>query len=230
MKNLIYSFISFIIIVFISSQISSAQISRNPDPGRPVSRIPRPADGSNIPDRNRDNKIENTKERKNPPPQVNTPVNTKPEAHPEPPAMNPVYPHPLKPPKYIPKPGPVIIELQPEILIVASHEKYIDDNPVSEIEENESAIIIFDEILKRNSKDTLLYFLRGNAKLITKDYYGAIEDFTIYLRLVPWDKEAYLKRGLAFLYYGNKKEALLDFQIASELGYKKGDSIIEKYY
>ncbi len=229
MNNLNHILLSFVILIFISFQTIHAQVSRNPDPGRPTSRLPRPADGGNILDRDRSNEIGNTKERKNPPPQINIPVNTKPEWQPDPSAMNPTHPHPPKPPKHIPIDKPIIIEYQPEIIIVENPDKYIDDNPISEIEENESAIIIYDEILKRNPKDTLLYFLRGNAKLITKDYYGAIEDFTIYLQLVPWDKETYFKRGLAFLYYGNKKEALLDLQIAAELGYKKGDSIINKY-
>ena len=75
MKNLIYTLIiSLIIIVFIPLEISYGQISRNPDPGRPVSRIPRPADGGNISDRNRDEETGNTKDRKNPPPQINIPV------------------------------------------------------------------------------------------------------------------------------------------------------------
>lgn len=114
--------------------------------------------------------------------------------------------------------------------MVESSDKFIEDNSISEIEENESAILRYCNALKNNPKDTLLYFLRGSAKLVTGDNYGAIEDFTIYLKLIPWDKEAYFKRGLAFLYYGDQKNALIDFQIASELGYKKGDSIIKKYY
>lgn len=160
---------------------------------------------------------------------MNNPVNTKPEEKPEPTVVPPARPHPPKPQKNTPVPGPIIIEYPPQVIIVEDPDKYIDDNPLSEIEENESAIIRYDEALKSNPKDTLIYYLRGNAKLVTGDYYGSIEDLTVYLKLVPWDEEAYFKRGLAFLYYGDREDALLDFKIASELGYTKGDSIVKKY-
>jgi len=233
-KNISRLLISFLITIFISFQTIDAQVSRNPDPGRPVSRIPRPDNEGNISDRNRNKAEEGTKERKDYPEQINNPintnpVNTNPVEQPIYPHKSPVRPHPPKTPENIPIEETTIIEYHTEIIPVESPDKYIDNNPLAEIEENESSIIRYNEALSNNPKDTLIYFLRGNAKLVTGDNYGAIEDFTIYLKLVPWDKEAYYKRGLAFLYYGDQNNALIDFQIASELGYKKGDSIIKKY-
>ena len=234
MKNSFHLIISFLIIIFVSFQATDAQVSRNPEPGRPISRIPRPGNQDNISDRDRGNTVEKTKERKNPPPQttppVNNPVSKSPVEKPEHPVISPAHQYHPKPQHNCPIDGPTVIDTPPEIIIVESPDKYIDDNPLSEIEGNESAIKRYDEALKSNPDDTLLFYLRGNAKLVTGDYYGAVEDFTVYLKLVPWDKEAYFKRGLAFLYYGDQKDALLDFKIASELGYTKGDSIIKKYY
>ncbi len=233
MKNLSCIITSFLIIILISFQTTNAQASRNPNQGRPVSRLPRPGNEGSISDRDRGNSNEKTKERKNPSQQpnlpVNNPVKTYPIEEPSHPAMPPHHrPHP-EPPHNDPIEEPVTITCPPKIIIIEYPDKHIDDNPLFEIKENESAIIRYDEELKRNPKDTLLYYLRGNSKLVTGDYYGAIEDFTIYLKLIPWDKEAYYKRGLAFLYYGDQKNAILDFKIASELGYTKGDLIIRKY-
>jgi tetratricopeptide (TPR) repeat protein len=234
MKNLSFIITSFLITILTSFQIINAQVFRNPDQGRQVSRLPRPGNQNSIADRNRGNANEKTKERNNPSqqtkPPVSNPEKTFPVQEPYHPVMPPPHrPHPVRP-CCPPVERPITIVPSPEIIIIEYPDKHLNDNPLSEIEENESAILRYNEALKRNPKDTLLYYLRGNSKLITGDYYGAIDDFTIYIKLVPWDKEAYYKRGLAFLYYGDQDNALLDFKIASELGYTKGESIIKKYY
>ena len=232
MKNISYILLNFIFSLFIVCQTLNAQISRNPDQSRPTSRIPGSNTGVNTPDRSREPVTSKpvTKERNTPPIQViSNPVHANPVSYPEPPVRPPKhYCPPLPPPPPIVEPV-TIIDYNPTI-VINEPAPIIGDNPVSDVKVNELTIQRLDEALKSNPKDTILYFLRGNAKLVTQDYYGAIQDFSTYLKLVPWDKEAYYKRGLAYLYYGNKKEALIDFQIASELGYNKGDSIIKKYY
>lgn len=233
MKNLSCIITLFLIIIFIFFQTLNAQVSRNPNQGRPVSRLPRPGNQVSISDRDRGSANEKTKERKNLPqktkPPVSNPVNTNPVDEPYNPDKPPPQRSHPKPPCNPPTEEPTTITSPPEIIGIEYPDKHLDNNPLSEIEENESAILRYNEALNRNPKDTLLYYLRGNSKLVTGDYYGAIEDFTIYLNLVPWDKEAYYKRGLAFLYYGDQKDALIDFKIASELGYTKGELIIKKY-
>jgi len=234
MKNLSFMIISFLIITSISFQTVNAQALRNPDQGRQMSRLPRPGNQNDITDRNRGNTGEKTKVRKNPPLQTNPPVDNPVAAIPVEEPYCPVNPPPPRRPHPKPPCNPPVgdtdrVPPPTEIIIIEYPDKYVDDNPLSEIQENQNAIKRYNEALKRNPKDTLLYYLRGNSKLITEDYYGAIEDFTFYLKLVPWDKEAYYKRGLALLYYGDQKDALLDFNIASELGYKKGELIIKKY-
>ena len=234
MKNLSYILISFLILTFTSFQTITAQVSRNPEQGRQISRMPRPGNQGDILDRDRVNSSGKTKERNDTPQQTPPPVN-----HPinsEPVNSEPVEPyHPYRPPVCQQPEKPVIeqttiIECNTQVMIIESPDKYIDDNPIKEIAEHEAAILRYNQALSMNPKDTLLYFFRGSSKLVTEDYFGAIEDFTIYLRLVPWDKEAYYKRGLAFLYYGDQKDALLDFKIASELGYNKGREIMSKYF
>ncbi|MFZ0455249.1 MAG: tetratricopeptide repeat protein [Ignavibacteriaceae bacterium] len=238
MKNLSCIITSFLTIILFSFQPTNAQALRNPDQGRPISRTPSPGNQGSISDRDRGNSDGKTKER-NPPqpinplqpvnPPANNPVKTDPVEEPYHPDVPPPHrPHP-KPPYNPPVEEPPTITYPPEVIIIQYPDKHLEDNPLSEIKENESAILRYNEALKSNPKDTLLYYLRGNSKLVTGDYYGAIEDFTIYLNLVPWDKEAYYKRGLAFLYYGDQKDALLDFKIASELGYTKGELIMKKY-
>ena len=224
MKHLFYILITFLFLIFVNFQILHAQVSKNPERNRPIIRTPRP-DNGNIPKRNGD---EGTIIKERNPDQTNIPPKSNPDIQPyNPPIETPVYcPQPPEPPVVIIDVG---IDYHPTIYINENPDKEIKSNPILTIEEYEQQIIRYDKILKQNPKDTIFYFLRGNAKLITEDYYGAIEDYSIYLKLVPWDKEAYFKRGLAFLYFGDKKNALLDFQIASELGYKKADSI-RKYY
>ena len=225
MKNISYILLSILILIFIISQTANAQVSRNPDQSRPTSRIPGSNTDRNTPDRGG---ATITKERQTPSIQViSNPVAANPVSYPEPPVRHPIRPCPPPPPPIV---EPVIIIDYNPTIVIDVPDPIIGDNPVSEVEVNELTIKRLDEALKSNPKDTILYFLRGNAKLVTHDYYGAIEDFSTYLEFVPWDKEAYFKRGLSYLYYGDRQNALIDFQIASELGYNKGDSIIKKYY
>jgi hypothetical protein len=226
MKNSSLSILIFVILSFLFFPPINAQVSRN-DSGREISRTPRPNNGNNPADRDRESEI--TKGRNNPHLPI-TPVKKNDDRYPlRPPAEDPPS-YIVTPPEIITIHEPVFIyePVCPQPVIIPDPpDKIMEDRPISEIEENELAILRFNKILEQNPEDTIFYFLRGNAKIITEDYYGAIVDFTTYLKLVPWDKEAYFKRGLAYLYFGDRKNALLDLQIASELGYTKGDSVIK---
>ena len=63
----------------------------------------------------------------------------------------------------------------------------------------------YDEILKYDPKDSLVYYKRGKAKANLKDYRGAITDFNEALELYHNDIEAYFSRALA-------KANILDFE------------------
>jgi hypothetical protein len=96
MKNLSYFIFSFFILLFISNQTNIAQVSRDPNSGRQISRTPAPRVDRSSPERERDNSagrdIVKTKERNNPPPPT-TPVEHKQKSRPANPIVEaPVYP------------------------------------------------------------------------------------------------------------------------------------------
>ena len=63
------------------------------------------------------------------------------------------------------------------------------------------------------------WFKRATAKHKSKDYQGAIADYTKAIELNPDYAQAYNKRGFAYLMLGSKSKARADFKRAIELGY-----------
>ncbi len=63
----------------------------------------------------------------------------------------------------------------------------------------------YDEILKFDPKDSLVYYKRGKAKANCKDYIGAIKDFNETIELNHDDVHVYYNRGIA-------KANTLDFE------------------
>lgn len=74
------------------------------------------------------------------------------------------------------------------------------------------------EINKQEKSELLKQFLnQGNAKLLAKDYKGAIDKFTSAIKLAPNDPDAYVFRGQAKYLLMQYKDALDDFNRAIDI-------------
>lgn len=70
----------------------------------------------------------------------------------------------------------------------------------------------------REKSDQLSAFInQGNAKLLAKDYKGAVEKFSSAIKLAPSDPDAYVFRGQAKVLLLQYKDALDDFNKAIDL-------------
>ena len=73
------------------------------------------------------------------------------------------------------------------------------------------------------------YFDLGVSKAKLKDYRGAIADYTKVIEIDPNYALAYLNRGYAKLFLGQKDSGCLDLSKAGELGDKKAYDAIKEY-
>jgi hypothetical protein len=80
---------------------------------------------------------------------------------------------------------------------------YADNNEVREMN-IKNAIRDFDEIVKYDAKYTEVYYNRGYAKYMLKDYTGAVEDFNKAIALNAGDANAYFNRS-------NAEKELIDY-------------------
>ena len=62
------------------------------------------------------------------------------------------------------------------------------------------------------------YYNMGVEKYFYKRYQGAVEDFSMAIKLVPDDSDIYFSRGVAKLVFNQKRAALTDLLKAIELG------------
>lgn len=66
-------------------------------------------------------------------------------------------------------------------------------------------------------KDPLGYLLRGDIKIETKDYQGAVEDYSAIIKKDPENAMAYFKRSKAYKLLGDEEEAKKDLKKYNEL-------------
>jgi tetratricopeptide (TPR) repeat protein len=69
----------------------------------------------------------------------------------------------------------------------------------------------------QKSELVIQYLNQGNAKIYSKDYKGAVEKFTLAIKLTPLDADAYVFRGQAKYLLMEFKDALKDFDMAIDL-------------
>jgi tetratricopeptide (TPR) repeat protein len=81
--------------------------------------------------------------------------------------------------------------------------------------------------LNRGSSSFAPYNVRGRIRLKAGDYEGAVADFTVSIRFIPFDTSNYLNRGLAFFLMGKSVEAQKDFDIYLEK-FPKGKEELDK--
>ncbi len=80
-------------------------------------------------------------------------------------------------------------------------------------------------------QDGLFYYKRAIAYVRLGNHQQAIKDFSKAIELKPDMAEAYLGRGIAYLYLGNYQnyqEVLNDFKIAARLGNKDAQDTLLK--
>jgi tetratricopeptide (TPR) repeat protein/ankyrin repeat protein len=91
-------------------------------------------------------------------------------------------------------------------------------------------------ILAKNPKDYYtVYFERGEVYFSKNDFYGALKDYSNYIKYDSLNAQVYFKRGLAYNKAGNVKLASNDFENALLLGldegkYKEVLNISDRYY
>ena len=76
---------------------------------------------------------------------------------------------------------------------------------------------------------TGVFSLRGTMRLSSKDYLGAISDFTKAIEYNDKDVHAYFNRAIAYFNIGMKKNACRDWQKAGELGNYSVYKYISRY-
>ncbi len=78
----------------------------------------------------------------------------------------------------------------------------------------QEAVECFDQLLKKNRKNTRVLALRGYARAQMKDFKGAVKDFDAILKINPENSDAYNQRGICKKGLGDYEGALADFNRA----------------
>ena len=82
----------------------------------------------------------------------------------------------------------------------------------------EEAIAEYDEAIRLNSEDAVVYYNRGLAHLSLSQLQQAVQDFDTAVRLNPRLASAYAKRATAYTRLGRDEEATRDIETAVSLG------------
>lgn len=95
----------------------------------------------------------------------------------------------------------------------------------------EEAVVAFTEVINSiDAKPKNLHYNRGCAKLMLKDFRGAINDYTKEMKLYPESAEdCYYYRGLARLLIAEKDSGCIDLSHAGELEHPAAFSDIARY-
>jgi len=72
------------------------------------------------------------------------------------------------------------------------------------------------------------YYNMGVEKYFYKCYQGAVEDFSMAIKLEPNDSDIYFSRGVTNLNLNQKPEALMDLLKAIELGENVPQKLIDE--
>ena len=97
-----------------------------------------------------------------------------------------------------------------------------DKNKCLDARDHHVAISGCSEIIRRDPKDAIAYYLRGNALAKNGDLGQAIADFSKAIALNPGFAPAYDSRGAAYVAKGDYVRAVADVTKAGELAPKKG--------
>lgn len=84
------------------------------------------------------------------------------------------------------------------------------------------AIMDIDKAISLAPENATLYKIRGNIKILQRNYREAINDFTRAIELDNNFAEAYFNRGVAQLLASNRAEACKDLEYSISLGYVEG--------
>lgn len=79
------------------------------------------------------------------------------------------------------------------------------------------ALAAYDELLRRNPKDSAAHNNRGNLRMTRLDFDGALEDYDAALAANPRNALALLNRGRLFWVKREREKAALDFEAALKL-------------
>ena len=175
------------------------------------------------------------------PTDTNTPQTPPPNNNPPAPIdHNPVGPILIPPHCPIPDPpSPIIID-GPIIIDEPNVEHSLNNLPLPEVYDlgvsrlnNElysESIDYFNILLENDPLDYEVYCLRGRAYHGLEMYDRARKDFKVSLKVDSTYAESYYYLGITELQLGNKSEAQIDFELASEYGLEKADIILRKYF
>ena len=157
-----------------------------------------------------------------PGPEIHQPI-----CHPHPPI--PVCGPPPERPPHNPHP-PIIIDNEPNL----------DELPLSEVldlgiikldsELYNEAIKCFNILLKDDPLDYEIYTLRGRAYHGLELFDRAKKDFQKSIKINKSFADGYYYLGLTEISMDNIDEAIVDFEIAAELGNDKAKQLIKKYF
>ena len=169
------------------------------------------------------------REEKNPvlPSPPETPVKHQPICNPHPPI---VYdgPYPVSP-IYDPQ-LPLIIDTEPRLEELTLSEVYSLGIQNLDLELYNEAIKSFNILLKDDSLNYEFYCLRGRAYHGIELFDKAIKDYQKSIKIKKDYADGYFYLGLTEISIDDIDAAIVDFQIAADLGNKKAKQIMKKYF
>ncbi|MBR6017616.1 MAG: tetratricopeptide repeat protein [Paludibacteraceae bacterium] len=87
----------------------------------------------------------------------------------------------------------------------------------------------YDEVIRRDPTLSIAYYNKANLLYENKDYEGAIRLYTKALEIDPDMAEAYLNRGLTYIYIDKVKAGLQDLSSAGERGIYQAYHLISRF-
>jgi tetratricopeptide (TPR) repeat protein len=92
------------------------------------------------------------------------------------------------------------------------------------------ALANFNNAIQQTPEDYELFYYRGLTELQIKMFEDAKEDFLYYMEYKFFDPNAYFQLGLAKFYLNEKADAKEDFLVAAQLGDKRAEIILKRFY
>ncbi len=91
----------------------------------------------------------------------------------------------------------------------------------------EQALESANQQIYQHPEDATSYYFKGNLLYESKDYYGAINNFDMAIKLNPNFAQAFYGRGLAKIALGMKTEGCVDLSTAGRIGYREAHNAIK---
>ncbi|MFC2152568.1 tetratricopeptide repeat protein [Bacteroidota bacterium] len=114
-----------------------------------------------------------------------------------------------------------ILPEDPDVLYLSSKTYFMKDEYLE-------ALKTINEALQKKS-DKAFYELRGDIYSATKTYIYAVQDYSMFLDIEPYNGNIYSKKGLARLRLGDKKGACSDWEKGKRYGSYEAVNYLEKY-